>query len=345
MASEIEALDKEIVEIGERSRNRYREIIFKDIEHPGLVTPLEDVLSYWQDNIRPALIQFSYEAVGGKGRPNDAIAQFFSISGAGIGIHDDIIDETTQKYGRKTIPGAYGRDTAITVADLLIIKGLTWIREALEEYDRDIVYRVLEEFERFFTEMCIGEMMDIENRKNLEINLEDHIDMLWKLGVDAQACCKIGAIMGGAHEHEIQILGNYGRHLGYANRLQDELLDVINWQEKLADRLRYESLPLPVVFSIRNNEPSYRRMKSIMEKESRSENDFAMVFKICHVDGAFDNVQKLSEETIMEGLSVIKNLPVSPARKKLSSLLQKMDIENKKMRKLPTNTVCRFHDF
>ncbi|TFH16365.1 hypothetical protein E4H04_06725, partial [Candidatus Bathyarchaeota archaeon] len=109
---EYEALDKEIITIGERSRERHREIFLRGVDHPVLIEALENVLAYWRYNVRAALTQFSYEAVGGRGPVPSVFTEFCSVAGAGVGIHDDIIDRTFQKRGRKTIPALYGLPVA-----------------------------------------------------------------------------------------------------------------------------------------------------------------------------------------------------------------------------------------
>ncbi len=326
-------LEKEILEIGEKSRKSYRNICFHDVDHSEVKSALEDVLQYWKDNIRPALIYFSYEAVGGKGHSLDNVASLFSISGAGIGIHDDVIDQTTEKHGRNTIHGSLGGDKAITMGDLLMVKGLCWIREVFREFDADLVYRVLEEYESFFTEMCVGEIMEINCRRNLDVGLEDYNAMLWKLGVDTEACCKIGSILGGGSEQEINMLGDYGRHLGYLNRLHDELRDTVNWEGNLLSRLSFESVPLPVLYSVKNNASSYKRVKEMMEKINLSAVSPRDIFVMCHFDKAFSYVQDLAEITAKQGLEIIDELSNSVVKEKLTLLLLKLSYDIKKMGK------------
>jgi geranylgeranyl diphosphate synthase, type I len=324
-------LVEEIARIGERCREAHVDICLNGVDHTEMKSALEDVLHYWKDSIRPALIYYSYEAVSGKPKTLSHVASFFSISGAGIGIHDDVIDRTLEKHGRNTIHGSFGGDKAITVGDLLIVKGLCWIREALKDFDTELVCRVLEEYERFFTEMCMGEMAEINCRRNLDVGLEEYNAMLWKLGVDTEACCKIGAILGGGSEQEIKMLGDYGRHLGYLNRLHDELRDTVNWGGNLVSRLAFESIPLPVLYSVKNNISSYTRVKEMMEKSDLSTVNPRDIFVLCHFDKAFSYVHGLAEVTVKNGLESIEGINNNRIREKLGLLLFKLGHDIKKM--------------
>jgi geranylgeranyl pyrophosphate synthase len=326
-------LVEEIETIGERSRSKFREIVLKDVNDSELKDCIEHVLSYWKDNIRPALIQFSYEAVGGNLDIVDDLGLFFSISGSGIGIHDDIIDKTNEKHDRKTVPNLFGQDYAITVGDLLMVKGLTWIRESLSKVDNNTSSRILEEYDRFFTEMCVGEAMEIKARRNLDLSIEEYEVMLWKLGVDTEACCKIGAILGDGNEQDIEILGSYGRNLGFLNRLYDELKDVVNWEGNLFNRLYNESIPLPILYSTKVNKTSYSRIFDLFESKDFSNFDHREIFIMCHFDGAFNYVHTLANNVTKKTYSVLKNLVDSPIADKVSLLIWKINEDLKKIGK------------
>lgn len=314
------AIEADIQEILERSRTRFNEIIYQGIKNQTLLEAVDHVQSYWLDGIRPALIQYSYEAVCSEPIDLDPVFHFFSISGAGIGVHDDIIDKTSRKHNRDTVPGLLGADTAITTGDLLIVKGLTGIRDFLNTVDSDKVSRVLEEYERFFTEMCNGEIMEIQARKNLEMSLEDYHRMLWMLGVDTEACCKIGAIIGGGSEEQIKQLALYGRNLGYLNRLLDETADLFDSLETLHRRLTKESIPLMVLYSVKESEYNHRKVSAILGKDEISNNeltdlivtcifynsiDYILEYALTAEDTALKSVEQLQNKKVVEKLSTI----------------------------------------
>ena len=305
--AEYEALTKEISEIGERSRERHREIFLRYVDHPEVRDALENVLSYWKYNLRAALMQFSYEAVGGKGENTKSIAEFFSIAGSGIGIHDDIIDRTYRKRGRITIPGTFGPDFALALGDMLIVKGLMSISDVLGEMDKETVIRILEAYEGFFTEMCIGEVMEIRARKNLDMSLGDYDDMLWKLGVDSEYCMRVGAIIGGGSDEEVELLAEFGRIFGYLCRLHDELDDMVNLEAKLGYRVQFEAIPLAILYAANRSEENYDTISEILGNPLSFE-QLARLFGVCLNCGSFDYIKSLSEQSMRKSVDILSKV-------------------------------------
>jgi geranylgeranyl pyrophosphate synthase len=317
-SKEFSELEQEIIEIGKRSRSRFKEIVLENVDHPEMISSVENVCNYWKDNIRPALIQYSCEAVGGSPNMVDSVALFFSIAGAGVGIHDDIIDKTIKKRDRVTISGAYGRDFALTIGDLLIVKGLTTISEALREsHSKETIIQVLEAYESFFTEMCVGEIMEIKARKNLDFSLEHYHDMLWKLGVDAEACTKIGAILGNGSAEEINCLSKIGRNIGYLNRIDNEIIDIFNLENGLLYRIENESIPLLMLYSSKKNKNNYNMIKNIIVKKEIKFKDLGTIWFLCISNKSIDYIKMITQNVYDDTLMQLQKIIDCAAQKKL----------------------------
>jgi geranylgeranyl pyrophosphate synthase len=328
---EYELLEKEILKIGRKSRKKHREIFLRNVTHPDMTSALKNVLSYWKYNIRPALIHFSYEAVGGEEQPPTLFAELFSIVGAGIGIHDDIIDRTFEKRDRVTLPTRYGLPIALTIGDLLIVKGLTSIREALtNNYDKEIVYKILEIYESFFTEMCVGEVMEIKARKNLDMSLKEYHNMLWKLGVDLETCMKIGAIAGKGTKKELDKLTIFGRNFGYLCRLHDEIDDVINIRNKLFYRIEFESIPLLILYASKESNKNYKIISEILNNNLDFE-ELAKLLAICINSGSFDYVKNFANQYKEKSIMLLNSLGDNHSLNKLKLICLKLnqDIQKK----------------
>jgi geranylgeranyl diphosphate synthase type I len=319
-----------MVEIAEKCRENHREIFLRHVTNPEMISALENVLSYWKYELRPALIQYSYEAVGGKGQSIKNFAELFSIAGAGIGIHDDIIDRTFRKPDRVTLPANYGLPVALTIGDLLLVKGLTSIRSLLiDNFHREVIIRILEEYERFFTEMCVGEVMEIRARKNIDMSLKEYYDMLWKLGVDLEICMKTGAILGKGTEEEIRILAQYGRNFGYLCRLHDELYDIINIR-KLLSRIEYESIPLLILYASKKSNENYKTLKKILDMKVGYDEVFELL-SICINSGALNKVKEIADNHTAKSINLLDAIGNNTPLKKLKVIFRSLNDEIKKM--------------
>ncbi|MHB8578833.1 MAG: polyprenyl synthetase family protein [Ignavibacteriaceae bacterium] len=174
--------------------------------------------------LRPLLVLFSAKAVGGKLSSvyNSAIAvellHNFTL------VHDDIMDNADKRRGKLTLHKKYDVNTAILVGDSL----LSVAYENLLKDCKDNAKPALEAFTKGLVEVCEGQSMDkdFETKKNISIN--DYILMIKKkTAAMAEMCCKIGAILGGGSPKDIQALANFGKNIGIAFQIQDDLLDII----------------------------------------------------------------------------------------------------------------------
>jgi geranylgeranyl pyrophosphate synthase len=135
--------DKEIAlkELNTLIRERCGEILEKfgqvavsGVRDPKLLAALEDVKKYWRDLNRPSLTFFSCEAVGGTYEISKDAALMFTLASSGFGIHDDILDRSSNKHLRRmTILGLHGLETALLVGDLLIVKAWSVAHEMIRK--------------------------------------------------------------------------------------------------------------------------------------------------------------------------------------------------------------------
>jgi len=326
--------DKELTAlIQERGLNvleKFKRVIFPGVEHSKLLSSLEDVKSYWKDAYRPALTSFSCEAVGGK--PEDAITVsiMITLAGAGIGIHDDLIDKSLTKHFRRTILKLHGFDHALLTGDLLIVKALTTVRDILKEVSPSKVSDVIETYEYFLFNICDGECMDISCRKNIDTDIEYYHRALWKLGADAEACTKLGAILGDGSKREVEALREYGRQIGYLFRLAGDVKDTLNLEGNLPVRLQNESIPLPILYASKVSKEKYFNVKSILKEESITPLDVKRLLDLCFETEAFIYVQNIAKKIVKEGIEKLNILKSSKARSALILMIDKAfpDITN-----------------
>jgi geranylgeranyl pyrophosphate synthase len=290
--------------------------------YPKLVSMVEDVKAYWKDIQRPALTSFSCEAVGGQPSMADDGSLMITLAAAGMGIHDDIIDKSENKHFRETILGRYGLDNALLVGDLLIIKGLSHSRKFFgKKCSLKKREAVLEAFQNFVFEIYEGELMDISCRKNLDTDLEYYCKIMWKLTADAEACARIGAILGGGSERAIQALAEFGRRLGFVIHLGEELRDAFNVEGGLPHRLEYESVPFPILYAAKSSKEAFFEVKSMIEKVP----DAALVselMKLCWKSKAVNYVHNLAKKNASEALQKLSSLRPSSAREALALMIR-----------------------
>jgi octaprenyl-diphosphate synthase len=134
-------------------------------------------------------------------------------------IHDDIIDEESQRRGKPSFHIKYGYNSSILTADFVLGVILN-ISSKLKDP------RIINELSNAATKMTEGEMMEIKLGKEIDITEDDYIKVLeFKTASLFEASAKIGAITGGGDDEQIHTMTSFGHLLGIAYQVHDDLID------------------------------------------------------------------------------------------------------------------------
>jgi geranylgeranyl diphosphate synthase type I len=287
------------------------------MEYVATATPY-----YWKDMLRPALASFCCEAVGGQPDATDDLGLMVTLIAAGMGVHDDIVDKSSNKHFRMTILGLHNADAALVTGDLLIVKALTAIREiAKSTCPPEKTEKIIHVFEGAFVEMCEGEFMEISCRKNLDVELEYYKQVLWKFGSDTEVCSCLGAIMGNGSAQEINALSEFGRRYGFLSRLASDAKDTLNLEGNLPQRLQHESVPLPLLIAAKSSKAAYSKIDSKLKKPTITPTDLEILLRLCFEADAFAHVLEISKKNALEANQSLHLIKPSIAREILELML------------------------
>ena len=143
-------------------------------------------------------------------------------------LHDDIMDNAPLRRGKESVYKRWGVNTAILSGDAMMI----FAYRLLEKAPRRYLGQILVEFNTMALEVCEGQQFDMEFERRGEVSAEEYIRMIeLKTGaLIARPLC-MGALTGGATDGECRALYDFGRNLGIAYQLQDDLLDTYGDEE------------------------------------------------------------------------------------------------------------------
>ncbi len=145
-------------------------------------------------------------------------------------IHDDIIDSDNIRRGMPSFHVKYGYNASILTADFIL--GI--ILNTVAKINNN---QVTKELSNASIRMSEGEMLEIRLVKNHNISQNDYIKVIEnKTAALFEASSKIGAILGKGNDQQITALANYGRLLGIAYQIHDDLFDYNN-EERLFNML------------------------------------------------------------------------------------------------------------
>jgi geranylgeranyl diphosphate synthase type II len=138
-------------------------------------------------------------------------------------MHDDIMDQSVMRRNRPTVHIKWNPNIGILSGDAMLIK----CYELLAEAPAGNLAEVFGLFNQTALKVCEGQQFDMDFENKRDITLNEYLKMVeLKTAVLLAASLKIGAIIGGAGESEANHLYEFGRNMGIAFQLQDDLLDV-----------------------------------------------------------------------------------------------------------------------
>lgn len=194
---------------------------------PVVAAPMADLFQAGGKRIRPALVLLSARC----GRYDLAdlmpAATAVELTHAATLVHDDVIDRSAVRRGRPTVAASRGDESAIVIGDFYFAK-------AYEVAARTRSAEVVAMLARSVMEICAGEVRQQAIRYQYTTGVDEYMRRIEaKTATLLAACCDIGALLGGLSDSEREALRRYGRLLGLAFQIADDVLDYIGTEGEL----------------------------------------------------------------------------------------------------------------
>jgi len=220
----------------EKKYNLYKKQVDKKINFflderfpASLYQPVKYIMESGGKRIRPIILLFSCEAVGGNYKNALNAAAAVEILHNFTLIHDDIMDNALKRRGRDTVHNKWDVNTAILSGDGLI----GYAYKFLLNTKSGRIVEIIHHFNRAIIEVCEGQSYDKEYEIKTDVSIDEYILMIKKKTSKLiEISCVIGGLIGNADEKQIRILKNYSSNIGIAFQILDDLLD-IDSDEKL----------------------------------------------------------------------------------------------------------------
>lgn len=149
-------------------------------------------------------------------------------------IHDDIMDNAPLRRGMQTIHEKWDNNTAILSGDTMMIQAYQLILKTPDKY----LHEVLSLFSDTAVSVCEGQQFDMDFEITNNVTLQDYISMIEKkTAILLATSLKIGAIIGGASHVDANNLYEFGRNIGIAFQIKDDLLDAYGDPEKFGKKI------------------------------------------------------------------------------------------------------------
>lgn len=276
----------------------------------SLYGPSSYILESSGKRLRPLLVLLSAMAVGAKPQKVYNASLSVEMLHNFTLVHDDIMDNADLRRGNLTLHKKYNLNTAILAGDSLLAVAYEYLLK-----DCDINARfVLSSFTKGLVEVCEGQSLDTEFERRANVSLDEYIIMITKkTAALAQMCCEIGAYLGNGNRNDIKALSDYGKHLGIAFQIQDDLLDITADKAEFGKRIGGDLLEgkKTFLFLVALNKSTGKDkdelLKVIKNKGIRS-NQIEKYKRLYEKLGVIDEAKKAIKKHTENALKAIDNL-------------------------------------
>lgn len=171
-------------------------------------------------------------------------------------VHDDVVDESSERRGQASVNATYDNKVAVLVGDYILSTALLHVSKT----DNQRIVQYLAELGRT---LAAGEILQLTNIQNQEISEDVYYQIIKnKTAALFEACAAIGALSTGASEEDVLKAGQFGQNLGIMFQIRDDIFDYYDSKEigkPTGNDMAEGKLTLPVIYALNTH-----RMESMM---------------------------------------------------------------------------------
>jgi octaprenyl-diphosphate synthase len=214
--------------------------------------------------LRPALVLLASGAVGYGGRDHHELAAVIEFIHTATLLHDDVVDESELRRGRKTSNAEFGNAASVLVGDFLYSRAFQMMVAVRN-------MRVMEVLADATNTIAEGEVLQLLNSHNTRVSETQYLEVIRRKTAKLfEAAAQLGGILGGAPPEIESGLARYGMHLGTAFQLIDDVLDysgdAAHTGKNLGDDLNEGKPTLPLIYVMeRGSEAQAQVVRSAIE--------------------------------------------------------------------------------
>jgi octaprenyl-diphosphate synthase len=275
------------------------------------------IISAGGKRIRPRLVLLFANALGFTGRERYELAATVEFIHTATLLHDDVVDESSMRRGRATANALFGNAASVLVGDFLYSRAF----QMMVSVNRMRVLEVLADATNVIAE---GEVLQLMNMHNPDLRVEDYLRVIrFKTAKLFEASARLGAVLAGATPDMEEACAAYGRSLGTAFQLVDDLLDYegdpTQLGKNVGDDLREGKATLPLLVAMQRGSSTERELirASIEQGEVAK---LAAIVQIVRRTGALDVTRYAAREEAQRARHCLQSLPASAHRDALLEL-------------------------
>ena len=234
-------------------------------------------------------------------------------------IHDDVVDNTTERRGQPSVMAQYDNRAAVLLGDYILSKAIV---QSVETEN----LTVLKIMSHLAQNLVVGELIQLVSSSEIIVDEKRYFDIIWKkTAVLLSSCMQIGAISVNASPEKVEKLRLIGANLGICFQIKDDLFDYFeqgNLGKPTGNDIRERKITLPLIYAL-NNAPKEKSeaMLSIIQQQDFSVENIRLLTDFAKEYKGIEYAQAKMEEIKKNTLLLFDEFPNSEAKTNLIRLM------------------------
>jgi octaprenyl-diphosphate synthase len=290
-------------------------------KHARVAEVVDHVNHYRGKRLRPMLLLLTARACGRVTTAHHVLGAVVEMIHTATLVHDDVLDGARVRRSTATVNAVWGVQTSVLLGDYLF----THAFHLASTLDDARACRLIGEAT---DRVCEGELCQVLERGNLDLSEAEYLDIIdGKTAELTACCCHLGALYSGAAPEVVQALCRYGRRVGLAFQIADDLLDLIGEErtagKSLGTDLEQQKLTLPLIYLLAHgNDGLTTRVRQILGSPDNHKRD---ALRPCLIEGGgLEYARRRAEELAEQARGELFCLPPSTCRTILEALAERV---------------------
>ena len=268
---------------------------------------LSQVLSHIRQRggkrMRPMLVLLSAKNYGSVSDVTQNAALGLELLHTASLVHDDVVDESSERRGQPSVNASYNNKVAVLVGDYILSTAL--LRVALSDN-----HRIVQHLADLGRTLAAGEILQLWNISNQIISEDVYYQVIdKKIAVLFESCSVLGAISVGASDEEIEKARKFGHNIGMIFQIRDDIFDYYDSKEigkPTGNDMTEGKLTLPVIYALNHTEmPAIHTLAKKVKAGTINADEIAVLVEFTKTHGGIEYAEQKMEEFAREAQKYI----------------------------------------
>ena len=288
---------------------------------PGVARLLGRLGNYRGKRLRPGLLLLTARACGRITPAHHLLGAVVEMIHTATLVHDDVLDQAVVRRHMPTVNSDWGNQASILLGDYLFTHAFH-LSSTLDDV------RACRLIGEATNRVCEGELHQVCERGNLSLSEEAYFDIIdAKTAELTSCCCRLGALFAGMAAGVVEGLARFGRGLGVAFQIADDLLDLVGDErttgKSLGTDLEQQKLTLPLIRLLAQaSDAEGNRLRQLLRSPGNHKREALRPY--LQDSDALDYARAQAEACAARARSELKCLPSSECRTILESLTERV---------------------